>query len=65
MLGKCLQHESSEIDLHRTKKEIFLVKVIDNILKMALHNVRIREDGNPIINIAFWCSDTIHIETAM
>lgn len=51
------------MDLHQTK-EIFLVKVINNILKIAFYNVRIREDGNPINSIAFWCFDTIHTETA-
>ena len=41
---------------------LFLVRDIDNILKIVLHNVTIREDRNPITSIALWCFDTIHTE---
>jgi len=38
-LEECLHHESSEISIFTEK--IFLVKCIDNIRRVVLHNVRI------------------------
>ena len=61
-LGERLQHESSEVSIFTEKEEVFLVKGIDNVLRVVLHNVGIREDRNPITSITLWCLDTIHAE---
>ena len=63
-LGKGLEHERREVAVFAEEEEIFLVQGVDDVLGVVLDDVRVGEDGYPVVLPAFRRFDTVHAEAA-
>jgi hypothetical protein len=63
-LGECSEHERRKVTILAKEKQILLVQSIDHIFRVMLNDVRIGEDGYPIVLSTLGSLDAIHAEAS-
>lgn len=63
-LGERPQHQRRQVAVLAQDVQILLVERLDHVLRVVLDNVRVRQDGYPVILPTLGRLDTVHAEAA-
>ena len=62
-LGESPQHQSRQITILTEKQQVLVVKGFNDVFGVMLDDVRVSQNGDPIVLVALGCLDAVHAET--
>lgn len=62
--GEGLEHEGGQVAVLAEQEQVLLVQRVDDVLGVVLDDVRVGEDGDPVVLAALGRLDAVHTEAA-
>lgn len=62
-LGERLEHQCGEVSILTQEKQVLLVQGVNHVFRVMLDNVRVGQNGHPVVLTTLGSLDTVHRET--